>query len=99
MHNEHTLTRHRDIQSWVAQHNGVPAISRDMDEAGTIRQKLKINFRHADTKPAAGQPSLDDGISPCSWSAWLAELDRQSLALKVEANQPVYELVPRGTLN
>jgi hypothetical protein len=39
--------------------------------------------------------SQDDGMSPCSWTAWLAELDRQQLALQVDMTADDFELVQR----
>jgi hypothetical protein len=37
---------------------------------------------------------------PVSWTAWLAELDRQQLALRVSENgETEYELVERRSLN
>jgi hypothetical protein len=47
-----------------------------------------------------GMPAIDQGASPISWSAWLAELDRQQLALRVSENgETEYEFVERKTLN
>jgi len=47
-----------------------------------------------------GMPDIDQGSSPVSWSAWLAELDRQQLALRVtEGDDAEYEFVARKTLN
>jgi len=40
----------------------------------------------------------DAGMSPCSWAAWLAELDRQQLALRV-APSGECDLVSRETMN
>jgi len=89
----HTLTRHRDIQNWVAGRRGLPAIRRVPDSFGTVRARLALNF--AARRPApAPVPSIDDGISPVSWTAWLAELDRQHLALRVGQGEH-YEFVNR----
>jgi hypothetical protein len=45
-------------------------------------------------------PRVDDGLSPISWTAWLAELDRRQLALRVSDQQdPNFELVERKELN
>jgi hypothetical protein len=45
-------------------------------------------------------PQVDQGASPVSWAAWLAELDRQQLALRVsEDGETEYEFVERKTLN
>ncbi len=47
-----------------------------------------------------GMPGVDQGASPISWTAWLAELDRQQLALRVtEEGEIDYEFVERKSLN
>ena len=48
----------------------------------------------------SGMPRVDQGASPVSWSAWLAELDRQQLALRVsDDDETEYELIERKSLN
>lgn len=94
----HTLVRHRDIQNWVSTRQGQPAIRRVPDRTGMVHARLAINFpkriRLTET------PSQDDGMAPCSWSAWLAELDRQQLALRVaDTGKSAFEFVPRRELN
>ncbi len=99
MTSTHTLTRHKDIQDWVSGRSGLPAIARVRNTFGEVRAKLGIRFNkrtspaEMDTKSVA-----DEGLSPVSWTAWLAELDRQGLALKV-GNDGDYELVARRELN
>jgi hypothetical protein len=88
----HTLTRHRDIQSWVISRKGSPAIALVPDRFGTRRAQLMLRFARSHGI------SVDDGMSPCSWTAWLAELDRQQLALRI-APDGDYELVSRSTLH
>ncbi len=91
----HTLTRHRDIQNWVTDRKGLPAIARVRDRFGEMRARLAIKLDRRKGKPST---SLDDGISPVAWNAWLAELDRQGLALKVSTEDD-YEFVERKELN
>jgi hypothetical protein len=99
MNTTHTLTRHRDIQNWVAEHEGLPAIRRVVNDFGELRSRLALRFSKRRSAPVA-TPGQDDGISPCSWSAWLAELDRQHLALRVlDQNQPDFEFVERKEFN
>jgi hypothetical protein len=100
MNNEHTLTRHRDIQNWVTDRRGIPAIARVRNRFGEVRSQLKLSFHRAQA-PKADIASQDDGMSPVSWTAWLAELDRQQLALKVDGSRSDgFELVERrGTVN
>lgn len=98
--NNHTLTRHRDIQNWVSNHRGSPAIRRVPNEFGEIESKLALTFAAPKARPEAGMPRVDDGLSPVSWTAWLAELDRRQLALRVSDRQhPDFEFVERGAPN
>ena len=69
----HTLVRHRDIRSWVSARRGQPAIARVPDRMGTMRSKLSLSFARKQDAPTE-TPTLDDGMSPVSWNAWLAEL-------------------------
>jgi hypothetical protein len=87
------LTKHQDIQAWVAQQRGCPAIARLRDTSGDEKAQLRLKFdRFGD------EEALDGETSPCSWAAWLAELDRQQLALKIEPTGGV-SLVPRSTMH
>ena len=95
MTNTQTLVQHRDIQNWVTARHGMPAIARVPDSAGAVHARLALSFRGVQRRPVAA-PSTDDGMAPVSWSAWLAELDRQHLALKVSSqNDPDFEFVER----
>ena len=97
--NTHTLIRHADIQKWVSARKGQPAISRVRDKMGMAKSKLTLSFALDHAKPTE-TPSQDDGMSPVSWAAWLAELDRQTLALRVTGEkQPSFEFVERRELN
>ncbi len=98
MTHAHTLTRHADIQQWVASRRGTPAVARNPTRYGHVRAKLTLKFDPAG-KPR-GMPTLDEGVAPVSWSAWLAELDRQHLALRVaDGDHASFELVARKDLN
>lgn len=89
---QQTLTRHSEIQNWVANRHGVPAISRVRNRLGEEQALLRLSF----DKPDRARPEIqDDGMSPCSWTAWLAELDRQQLALRVDPAADGFELVDR----
>ena len=93
-----TLTRHRDIQSWVTDRNGKPAMLRAPNSFGEMRARLALRFEPIG-RPT-GMPKVDQGASPVSWTAWLAELDRQQLALRVSENgDTAYELIERKSLN
>jgi hypothetical protein len=94
----HTLTRHRDIQAWVADRRGMPALVHNPNRFGQTRARLILKF----DRPARprGLPAVDQGASPISWSAWFAELDRQQLALRVSVDgEADHELIERKTLN
>ena len=97
MNMTHTLTRHRDIQAWVAAHRGLPAIRRMPNKFGEIRPRLALRF----SVPAAESiAALDEGISPVSWSAWLAELDRQHLGLRiVDQDKLAFEFIELEEFN
>lgn len=88
----HLLTRHRDIQNWVNDRNGRPAIARIRTNYGQERAQLKLRFNRA------AEGAEDEGMSPCSWTAWLAELDRQQLALRIEPTGKC-DLVSRQAMN
>ena len=92
----HTLTRHRDIQNWVSDRHGIPAIARVRNQFGEEHAQLKLSFQKRNKRQIESQ---DDGMSPCSWTAWLAELDRQQLALKVDPSADDFELVERRETN
>ena len=98
MSQAHTLVRHRDIQAWVTNRRGTPALVRGHNSFGELRSRLAIRFRGMD-RPTE-MPGVDQGAMPVSWSAWLAELDRQQLALRVsDENGTEYELIERKSLN
>jgi hypothetical protein len=98
MTHAHTLLRHRDIQAWVAERRGLPAVASGHNRFGELHARLALKF----DRPARpeGMPAVDQELSPVSWSAWLAELDRQQLALRVsEDGDTEYEFVERKALN
>ena len=98
MTHAHTLTRHRDIQAWVTDRRGMPAMVRAPNSFGEMRAHLALKFER--TRKPEGMPVVDQGASPVSWTAWLAELDRQQLALRVSPDDDSeYEFVERKTLN
>jgi hypothetical protein len=88
----HMLTRHRDIQNWVTDRRGKPAIARIRDQFGDTRSHLRLRFAQNE------EGRVDIGMSPVSWTAWLAELDRQQLALRVEPTGDC-TLVSRQVMN
>ena len=96
--NKQTLISPTEIRRWASDRNGQPALRRDPDSSGGMTPRLALNFAHK--RAPDRMSSVDDGVSPVSWTAWLAELERQKLALKVtEGPDEAYELVPRSELN
>jgi hypothetical protein len=97
--NEHTLINHKDIRTWVDARRGQPAFIRVPTETGEVRAELALNFPRGET--VAETPKLDSGaMNPCSWTAWLAELDRQKLALRVsDRGDPDFAFVDRKGLH
>jgi hypothetical protein len=94
MNHTHTLIQHRDIQNWVTARHGMPAIARVPNSVGEMRARLALKFARRSKPPA--MPETNDGMSPVSWNTWLAELDRQHLALKVSSqSNPDFEFVER----
>ena len=96
MNNQHTLTRHSDIQNWVNGRHGMPAIVRVPSSSGQMGSRLALRFDRP--KRPGSMPSVDQGMSPVSWAAWLSEFDRQQLALKVVSDDE-FELIERKDLN
>ncbi len=94
----HTLVDHSDIQKWISTKQGQPALSRFADNTGRMHAKLAINFARRQARPVGAPPTQNDGMSPCSWTAWLAELDRQNLALRIRGDDD-FEFVDRRGLN
>ncbi len=89
----HMLTRHRDIQNWVTDRHGIPAIARVRNRFGEERAQLKLSFQRRNK--AEGLANLDEGLSPVSLTAWLAELARQQLALQVDMTADNCAIVER----
>ena len=98
MSTNQTLIRHRDIQNWVSDRHGIPAIARVRNRFGQERAQLRLSFG-SPVRNKRDLTSQDDGISPCSWTAWLAEMDRQRLALRVDPAAGDFELVDRSVQN
>ena len=95
MNHPQTLTQHRDIQNWVTARRGMPAIARVPSSTGEVRSRLALKFGKT-RRPPSALPEVDDGMSPVSWNSWLAELDRQQLALQVsDADGDDFEFVER----
>ena len=92
------LIGHRDIQNWVNARSGRPAICQVHDKMGRIEARLALNFQNR--RALSEIPGQDEGLSPVSWTAWLAELDRRHLALRVQDRAgSVFEFVERSDFN
>ena len=96
----HMLIHHHEIRIWAANHHGTPAIRRGHNRFGQPESRLALTFVTPKAAPEAGMPQVDDGLSPVSWTAWLAELDRRQLALRVsDRANPDFEFVVRRDVN
>ena len=62
MQHTHTLTRHKDIQEWVVDRHGLPAVSRVANRFGEVKPRLTIHFGKMPTPVRS--PTIDDGVSP-----------------------------------
>jgi hypothetical protein len=82
----------------VSERYGAPAIKRLPNRFGATEAKLALTFHSPKAKPVQGMPQVDDGLSPCSWTAWLAEFDRQHLAMRV-SDTADFELIERRELH
>lgn len=91
-----TLTGHRDIRSWAEARHAQPALALAHGRNGELRRRLALRFAIS-TKAPAIPAAESEGMTPCSWTAWLAELDRQNLALRVrDVDNDAVEFVTRG---
>ena len=76
-----TLTNHSAVRDWVTFRDGKPAVLTEHDAHGDAHARLRLAFRADRVRPPL--EGRRAGIAPCSWDAWLAEFDRQQLALQV----------------
>lgn len=91
------LTGHRDIRNWAEARSARPALALNLSRSGELRRKLALRFAERLQSPPIAPES--EGMTPCSWTAWLAELDRQNLALRVrDTDQVEVEFVTRDML-
>ena len=80
----HTLTRHRDIQAWVIDRHGMPAMVRAHDSFGELRARLALRFANAkrnDTSAVSedgvtfatgtGVPTVSVAVAACALLPWL----------------------------
>ncbi len=90
------LTGHRDIRRWAEARRAQPALALALGRNGELRRRLALRFSMQ--APSPTDPAAEnEGMTPCSWTAWLAELDRQNLALKVrDVDADAVEFVARG---
>lgn len=79
---EKMLTGHRDIRRWAEARQAQPALALAHTRNGELRRRLALRFAMLAPTPV-GLAAESEGMTPCSWTAWLAELDRQNLALRV----------------
>lgn len=95
------LTKAEDIRQWVEARGGYP-IMLEMPDGTRSRTLLQLtfgqHFLNADENEGPDRPS---GYDLVSWEDWLAELEKQGLALKVSddpagGNEQEYMIVSRS---
>jgi hypothetical protein len=83
------LSKGDDIREWAEARGGSPMVADIPDPTGD-RMLLQISFGqhylNADTNE--GPDRATGGFRLVSWDEWLAELDRQDLAIKVNDDMP-----------
>jgi len=84
-----TLTDHAEIRQWAEARNGSPMLMEVPSGTGS-RSLLQITFgQHAlNAQNNEGPDRVAGGYQLVTWDDWLAELERQRLALKVNDEQP-----------
>lgn len=84
-----TLTKPDEIRRWVEARAGAP-MSMDMpDGTGDTRTLLNITFgQHALNADENEGPDRIGGFDLIGWEDWLAELDKQGLAIRVRDEAP-----------
>lgn len=84
-----TLTQPEDVRQWVEARAGAPMSMDVPDGSGDSRTLLNITFgQHALNADANEGPDRVTGFALSAWDEWLAELDRQGLAIRVHDETP-----------
>lgn len=95
------LTNAADIRQWVEARAGNPVML-DTPDGTRSRTLLQLTFgQHLLNSDENEGPDRPGGYELASWDDWLAELDRQGLALKVSddpsgGNEHEYTFVNRS---
>jgi hypothetical protein len=83
-----TLTKHSDIREWAEGRSGYPMME-DVPDGTDVRSLLEITFgQHALNADTNEGPDRPGGFRLVGWDEWLAEFDRQKLALRVPDEEP-----------
>ncbi len=94
------LHRHEDIRDWAIARGGAPMLE-SIPDGSHDQVLLQLTFgQHALNADTNEGPDPISGYELVGWDEWLAELERQKLALKVNDVVPGaldhgYEFVPR----
>lgn len=83
------LTDHAEIRQWAEARNGSPMLM-DVPSGTGSRTLLQLTFgQHAlNAQNNEGPDRAAGGYQLVNWDDWLAELERQQLALKVRDDRP-----------
>ncbi|HEV7278013.1 MAG TPA: hypothetical protein VGN80_17165 [Devosiaceae bacterium] len=84
-----TLTDRAEIRQWAEARNGSPMLM-EVPSGTDSRTLLQITFgQHAlNAEHNEGPDRVAGGYELVTWDDWLAELERQQLALKVNDEEP-----------
>jgi hypothetical protein len=86
------LVDHEAVKLWAEARGGNPMMEDQPDGRGGSRSLLQITFgQHALNADENEGPDPIVGFELVSWDDWLAEFDRQGMALKVNDEQPGIE--------
>jgi len=85
----HLVKSHEAVKLWAEARGGSPMMEDQPDGRGGTRSVLQITFgQHALNADENEGPDRLGGFELVSWDDWLAEFDRQGLALKVNDEVP-----------
>jgi hypothetical protein len=94
------LTKAEEIRQWVEARGGYP-IMMDVPDGTKTRTLLQFTFgQHFLNADENEGPDRPYGYELVSWDEWLAELEKQDLALKVSddpsgGNEQEYQIIGR----
>lgn len=80
-------TNHKEIQEWVEERGGVPAVIKGTEDDGSGEGVLRIHFPE--------KSDSNDSFDEISWEEFFKEFDNNKLALLQDPNSNFNKLVNR----